>query len=457
MSNNGSTIQPVDSNLKVAVNSIQRTLFVERLYVNKVYPADRIIPYDYDNLYPNKIKSIALRSGSTMSAVGKLSEFLSGDGFAQMSQIVNREGQNLWDILRHIATSRALFGGYALHFNYNIFGQITEINPINFDFVRCGKKLDRFIVNEDWKRRNRQRLETEYMPFNPANVAAEIAACGIENYTGQLFYWIPTKSDLYTVTHWDSVLDDAQFEAEAKLYGLSSIQNDYSLSGLLTYPKNLESSAEIQTIKEDLKGDTGAANAGGIRVLGAMPMENMQGWKWFTLIARNNIDALHKSQIETAKFNIFSAFKLPPILCGVESGGMFNEASFADAFNYYNAATETDRKEIERELNKILAYSVWAGLGSVQIVPKKYVSKADFSTPEMIEQKSKETRETAQANLRGTVGGIEGILAIQEKVSTGITTPDSAIEILIEIYGFTEEKARRIIGAPVPTHPQPVA
>ena len=52
----------------------------------------------------------------------------------------------------------------------------------------------------------------------------------------------------------------------------------------------------------------------------------------------------------------------------------------------------------------------------------------------------------AQANLRGSVGGVQGILDIQSSVQQGITPRDSAIAILLEIYGFTEEVANDILG-----------
>jgi hypothetical protein len=380
--NNGSTLTAreevlKDGNLKVAVNSIQRTLFVERLYVNIAFPADRIIPYDRDNLYPNKIKSIALRSGTTKSAIETLANFMAGDGFSQMGQVVNRDKQTLWDILRFVCQQKAMFKGFALHFNYNLLGQITEINPINFEFVRWSKDLTKFLVNPDWFRRNRRREEVEYNPFDPSNVLAEIQECGgIENYKGQLFYWIPNLADYYTTCTWDDVIDDAQFEAESKLYSLSSIQNDYSLSGIIAYPKNITDQSEIDKIKEEIEGDKGSANAGGIRVIGSMPAENLTNWKWFTPIGRNNIDSLHKNQKEDAKFNIYASFRQPPILNGVATSGLFNQESFMDAFDYYNSATESERKDTERELNKILASSVWAGLGQVQIIPKKFIGRA---------------------------------------------------------------------------------
>ena len=463
--NNTTTLKEVNSDLKVAVNSIQRTLFVERLHVNIHYPADRIIPYDRDNLYPNKIKSIAQRSGTTKGAIKKLAEYSTGEGFTGMNVVVNRDGQTMWDILRHVSSEKSMFGGYALHFNYNVFGKIAEINPVNFDFVRWAKNLQQYIVSPDWGKRRRKADEITYNPFAPDNVLAEIeAAEGIEKYKGQLLYWIPNLADWYAPCNWDSVLDDAQFEAEAKLYSLSSVQNDYSLSGVLAYPKNIESSDEIKKIKEDVKGDTGSANAGGVRVIGAMPTEGMNNWKWFTPISRNNIDNLHTNQVERAKFNIYAAFNQPPILSGVASEGMFNEASFADAFNYYNSATETDRKEIERELNKIMAVSIWPSLSNIEIIPKKYVTRegkanvaggnntgGDKETPKNINEES-------QAALRGSVGGVQGILEIQQAVSAGTSDYDAAIEILKEIFGFKEDQAKKILGTPnitQPIQPQP--
>lgn len=53
---------------------------------------------------------------------------------------------------------------------------------------------------------------------------------------------------------------------------------------------------------------------------------------------------------------------------------------------------------------------------------------------------------TAQANLRGSVGGVQGILAIQASVSQGTTSIEAALTTLIEIYGFDEETAKKILG-----------
>lgn len=52
----------------------------------------------------------------------------------------------------------------------------------------------------------------------------------------------------------------------------------------------------------------------------------------------------------------------------------------------------------------------------------------------------------AQANLKGSVGGVQGILQIQASVAQGITNYQAAIATLFEIYGFSEDVARTLLG-----------
>jgi len=54
----------------------------------------------------------------------------------------------------------------------------------------------------------------------------------------------------------------------------------------------------------------------------------------------------------------------------------------------------------------------------------------------------------AQAQLRGSVGGVQGILNIQASVAAGTSTRESALGILTVVYGFTPEQASEILGQP---------
>lgn len=59
----------------------------------------------------------------------------------------------------------------------------------------------------------------------------------------------------------------------------------------------------------------------------------------------------------------------------------------------------------------------------------------------------------AKARLKGSVGGVQGILEIQNSVSQGITDYSAAISLLYEIFGFDDATARRILGTPKKVNP----
>ena len=65
-----------------------------------------------------------------------------------------------------------------------------------------------------------------------------------------------------------------------------------------------------------------------------------------------------------------------------------------------------------------------------------------------LEGEAQNINEEAQAKLRGSVGGVAGILDIQRSVSEGVTNYDAAIKTLILIYGFSEADAKSVLGKP---------
>jgi hypothetical protein len=54
----------------------------------------------------------------------------------------------------------------------------------------------------------------------------------------------------------------------------------------------------------------------------------------------------------------------------------------------------------------------------------------------------------SQATLKGSVGGVQALLQIQQSVGQGLTDVESAIVIISEIFGFSSELARQMLGTP---------
>jgi hypothetical protein len=131
-----------------------------------------------------------------------------------------------------------------------------------------------------------------------------------------------------------------------------------------------KSQKNVDKLTHDLSTLHGAENAGKSVVIPVTVDSEgkVQDFNMVEDLAPTNIDTLFVNQNAAAANNLLKTFTMPEILLGISSQGMFNEASFNDAFNYKNADTEMDRKIVEREFNKWLDVSIFP-VGDVEIVP----------------------------------------------------------------------------------------
>ena len=133
------------------INTIQHSAYVARLAIPRYRNYNWFIPYDVDNLYPQKIKAIAERSVTCSSAIGTHADFLSGQGFGEgVNDIDIAEQYTLEELLKDKANDLALFRGLSIHFNFNRKGQIVEINEIPFEGLRWDKDQKMLVYSEDW-------------------------------------------------------------------------------------------------------------------------------------------------------------------------------------------------------------------------------------------------------------------------------------------------------------------
>ena len=116
----------------------------------------------------------------------------------------------------------AVFDGLAIHVNYNILGQIVEMNHVPFENCRLQEEDDngyvaKIAVHADWsgkKTRNGKVVKVDRNTvdmidvFNPIKevIAAQIeAAGGIEFYKGQILWISGAGRNTYPVPKADRV------------------------------------------------------------------------------------------------------------------------------------------------------------------------------------------------------------------------------------------------------------
>lgn len=362
-----------EENKYFPIDTIKQQAFIKRLPIHMPRGVDNVVLYGDDNLYPNKALETCNRSKSTKTATKTLMRFIKGEGWND--DVINKtefsKGLTGSDILHYVADYKSKLG-FALHVNYNIAGEIVEIQPIDFENLRykLTKQGLRFAWRYDWQNGG-ARDEIIYNLFNPEKVKEEIAEVGIENYTGQIYYWTGTRK-FYPLATFDEVYDEAQFEAEQGVFKIRNIQNDFKPSGAIMYPKVLNNDEEFKNAKAQIKSATQVNNTSSVMFIGLTEDSMEMAGKIWQPFERNNVDKLYDLQNKDALESIYASFQQPLILNGIEKNGMFNQASFMDAFHYYNSVVEDDRKSIERVFKNIFDNSIW-NFSDVTIKPKEFL------------------------------------------------------------------------------------
>lgn len=365
-----------------------------------------IIPYGLDNLYPQRIFEAIAKSPTGGGCVKRLKEFVFGLGVdTGGATVVNRNNETLNDVLDESVQNYAKHFGFAIHFNFNIFGQITEMTSVDIRYIRKDKDLAQAIFGE-WGIGGRsfmqdEQIEIDLYDHDNLKKLIDRTAGGFKDYKGQLLYF-SADHQIYPTAPIDSASVSANYELEAQVYPYANVKNGFSGNTIIKIPgmmmgeesqEELGSNATIQEIDQvrndvldsrdeilspvsklegQLESMHGAENSGSSLVV-QVPVGVSGEFKDFKMVENltpTNVDALFVNQNEKAENDILKVFTMPKILLGVSDGGMFNEASFNDAFNYKNADTEGDRITIERVFNSFLPRSVF-GVNSINIVPLK--------------------------------------------------------------------------------------
>ena len=111
-----------------------------------------------------------------------------------------------------------------------------------------------------------------------------------------------------------------------------------------------------------------------------------------------------------------------------------------------------EKQKSEIEQIKINSLTSLLSLGVELNEANEYLD-TNFNIKEVEEGENADTVK-AQANLRGSVGGVTGLISLLTSVAEGLMTRESAIGIMTVVYGFTSEEAQNILGPKIEVNEQ---
>lgn len=361
----------------------------------------RMQAYGYDNLYPQNLAHITDASGTACLCLNRYARFIEGYGFYDdilALYKLNNKGDTADDVLRSVANDLARFGGFALHVNYNVLCQVSEVSHVPFEDCRLEETDDdgnvaHILIHPDWeqkKTRNGKRLmlsERNIERINVFNPDPDIVRQQIENvggidaYRGQILWVSMNGKGTYPTPIYDAAITDISTDEGLGNVKMRNARNNFLVSCMLVTKKSFQKVDENGNVvdegklisDEDFKNFQGDENTGKILMV---ELENDEDEPKVIGFPTRNFDKEFSVTDASVVERIYAQFH-QELFHAIRIGKLgFSGQVMRDAYEYYAGEVTTEQRVIERAFKTILTNWKAPVLqnASVKLQPLKYIS-----------------------------------------------------------------------------------
>lgn len=370
--------------------------------------------YGIDNLYPQNMRMITNASGTAELCLSRYAKFIEGYGYlsqALADMPASSDGTNMDDILHYVAQDIARYSGFALHVNYNVLCQITEVNFVPFENCRLEEADDagnvaHILVHPDWSGKLTRAGHTVYVNernivrFNVFNPYAEVvsreimAAGGIDNYKGQIMWCSMAGKFVYPTPIYDAALSEISTDEGLGNIKYRNARNNFLVPCMIVAKKGLPSIAgdkkehpmqqDNRVISDDdLRDFQGDTNTGKIMYI---ELENDEDEPKIVSFPTTSFDKDFSVTDASVIERIYAQFH-QELFYAIRIGKLgFSGQVMKDAYEYYSGEVTNEQRFIERAFAQVMAnwYDEAYKGADVTLQPLKYIS-ADVNTNNTIE------------------------------------------------------------------------
>lgn len=354
-----------------------------------------IVTYGRDNLYPENLRNALLGSSTGTSCMERYAKFIEGGGFdtGDLGElVVNLKGETLDDIHSLVCGDIAMYGGFALHVAYNVFGEVVDVRHVPFALCRLCTPDDwgyisQIAIHPDWTGRLQRNGRTiavnrdniDYVDvFNPDRdtVAAQIERVGgIGNYKGQILWVSLTSGGLYPIGKCDRIFTDLLTDA-----GLSNVRYrnaccNFLPAGMIVTRRGSEIGGEDEKDRgiftdalTKMQGDVNTS-----KILEAN-IETDEEKPEFVRMETNNYDKAFTVTEESVTERIYSTFG-QEAWYSIRIGKLgFSGSVVADAYAVYNSSVDSERRTISRAFKKIFTHWHEGEITDFTVKPLEFIA-----------------------------------------------------------------------------------
>lgn len=308
----------------------------------KVNTRGGYVEYGTDNRFPNYILELYQESPLFSAIISTLTDFIFGDGIIvndKPNNVCNRKNETIEEVTRKIIFDFSLFNGFALQLIRNSFGDIVEVNHINFEYLRINEEGTEVYYN-DWGNTKNKKQMIKYERFNP----------NLKQPNSILYYRGNNTRTAYPLPSFIGALKALEISTQIGNFHLNQILNNFTPQLLVNFNNGIIPETEMEEIENAFNEKFQGTNNSG-RIVFSF---NNDAEHATTLerIADDGFDTKYSALKEQVENDIFVAFRINPILIGVNnSNSGFTKQEFSEAFTLFQ---RTVIQPIQQQLKRVL-------------------------------------------------------------------------------------------------------
>lgn len=399
---------------------------------------DGFVHWGVNNLYPQYLLDLFNHYGSSThkSIINRKIRLTAGYGLKDVIDInlKNLISKNkLEDVILKCETDFEIFNGFCFEVIWSNDKTTFDIHYMPFNRIRRGietKEIDypHFWYSKNWKEYKKDdNRPTLIKRFDPNIREGK-----------QLYYFIepnPQADDIYSIPTYSTSINWIELDWEISKFHLNQVVQGFSPSFILNFATGVPGIEEMEDNYRDFrKNYEGSSNSGKIILTYSEGSEQAPS---LTPIQLNDSDERFIMLQDMVEKNIVMGHEIPPQIVILTPGRLGSTQEREELLAEFQQNYITVRqRQIESVFNLVLNT-----IGITEpIILKQYGDEI------MVEENDKIITEQRQAELRGSITGIDGIIKIQTAIRDGITTSESGIKMLETIFGYDKTTSQSLLG-----------
>lgn len=288
----------------------------------------KYINWGDDNKLPNYLWDNYLSCSNLQAIVNTVVDFVIGEG---VDTVFSQK--DFSDNIQKWVTDYILFGGFAVEGLRNRNGDIAQLNYMNVMNVRVDEELTTAFLSNNWGSWSGKSIIE--LPLYKED----------EKQSHFIYYFRGNITrNINPIPLYIASLKSIEILNNVKNFHLNNLTNGFTASSIINLNDGTIKTRELSEIKKQLEEKfTGSSNAGKFILMNGGDKEHEAT---VVRLDADNFGDLYKTLTDSSENDLYVAFRINPILVGVNVQTGFSKEEFENAFALYNSTMITPIKNI---------------------------------------------------------------------------------------------------------------